>query len=105
MTGNIAYFAGGEMQVIEDLQAGSVNGLPPWFIRNGTGGNEWLPAQHAQPGQAGTYEILPFDEMPHVINPPAGWFVNANNDPVGTTLDNNSLNQLRPGGGHLLPQS
>jgi len=33
------------------------------------------------------------------VNPPAGWFVNANNDPAGTVLDNNPLNQLRPGGG------
>jgi penicillin amidase len=97
--GNIAYFTSGEMPIREDLQAGTVNGLPPFFIRNGTGGNEWLPVQHPQPGQAIPYEILPFEEMPHIINPPAGWFVNANNDPAGTTLDNNPLNQLRPGGG------
>ena len=57
------------------------------------------PCQHPQPGQAIPYEILPFAEMPQVVNPPAGWFVNANNDPAGTTLDNNPLNQLRPGGG------
>jgi penicillin amidase len=37
--------------------------------------------------------------MPHLVNPPAGWFVNANNDPAGTVLDNNPLNQIRPGGG------
>jgi penicillin amidase len=37
--------------------------------------------------------------MPHVVNPPAGFFVNANNDPAGTTLDNDPLNQLRPTGG------
>ena len=43
--------------------------------------------------------ILPFAEMPQVVNPPAGFFVNANNDPAGTTLDNDPLNQLRPGGG------
>ena len=97
--GNIAYFASSEMPVREDLQAGTVNGAPPWFIRNGQGGNEWLPVQHPQPGQAIPYEILPFEEMPHVVNPPAGWFVNANNDPAGTMLDNNPLNQLRPGGG------
>lgn len=97
--GNIAYFTSGEMPLREDLQASTVNGLPPFFIRNGTGGNEWLPVQNPQPGQAVPYEILPFAEMPHVINPPAGWFVNANNDPAGTTLDNNPLNQLRPGGG------
>ena len=37
--------------------------------------------------------------MPQIVNPPAGWVVNANNDPAGTTLDNNPINQLRPGGG------
>jgi penicillin amidase len=97
--GNIAYFSTSEVPVREDLQAGFVAGLPPWFIRNGTGGNEWLPVQHPQPGQAVPYEILPFDEMPQVVNPNAGWFVNANNDPAGTVRDNDPLNQLRPGGG------
>ncbi len=99
MMGNIAYFTSAEMPVREDLQAGIVNGLPPYFIRNGTGGNEWLPVEHPQPNQAIPYEILPPDEMPHIINPPAGWFVNANNDPAGGTLDNNPLNTMRPGGG------
>jgi penicillin G amidase len=97
--GNIAYFTSAEMPVREDLQAGTVNGLPPWFIRNGQGGNEWLPVQHPQPGQAIPYEIYPAAEMPHIINPPAGWFVSANNDPAGTNLDNDPLNQVRPGGG------
>ena len=97
--GNIAYFTSAEMPVREDLQAGTVNGLPPWFIRNGQGGNEWLPVQHPQPHQAIPYEIYPAAEMPHIINPPAGWFVNANNDPAGTNLDNDPLNQVRPGGG------
>jgi penicillin amidase len=97
--GNIAYFAASEVPLREDLQNSTVTGLPPWFIRDGGGGNEWLPVVHAQPGQAIPYEILPASEMPHVVNPPAGWFVNANNDPAGTSLDNNPLNQLRPGGG------
>ncbi len=97
--GNIAYFAASEVPLREDLQASAVAGLPPWFIRNGSGGNEWLPMQNPQPGQAIPYEILPAAEMPHLINPPAGFFVNANNDPAGTVLDNNPLNQLRPGGG------
>jgi penicillin amidase len=97
--GNIAYFTSAEMPVREDLQAGTVNGLPPWFIRNGQGGNEWLPVQHPQPDQAIPYEIYPAAEMPHIINPPAGWFVNANNDPAGLTLGNDPLSQVRPGGG------
>lgn len=97
--GNIAYFATAEVPVREDLQSGTVTGLPPWFIRKGTGGNEWLSVQQPQPGQAIPYETLPASEMPRLVNPPAGWFVNANNDPAGTVLDNNPLNQLRPGGG------
>ncbi len=97
--GNIAYFTSAEMPLREDLQASIVNGLPPFFIRNGQGGNEWLPVTNPQPGQAVPYEILPFEEMPQIANPPRGWIVNANNDPAGVTLDNNPLNQLRPGGG------
>jgi penicillin amidase len=97
--GNIAYFTSAELPLREDLQAGAVNGLPPFFIRNGGGGNEWLPLRNPQPGQAIPYEILPYEEMPQTVNPPAGFFVNANNDPAGTTLDNDPLNQSRPGGG------
>ncbi len=97
--GNIAYIASGEVPIREDLQAGTVSGLPPFFIRNGTGGNEWLPVIHPQPDQSIPYEILPFAEMPHIVNPKAGWFVNANNDPSGITLQNDPLSQQRPGGG------
>lgn len=95
--GNVAYFSSAEMPLREDLQAGTVVGSPPWLIRDGTGPNDWLPATTLQPGQAIPYEILPYDEMPQVLNPP--WFVNANNDPAGTTLDGDPLDQLRPGGG------
>jgi len=97
--GNIAYFTSGEIPVREDLQAGTVNGVPPWFVRNGQGGNEWLPVQNPQLYQASAFEVLPFSEMAQIVNPPAGYFVNANNDPSGATRDNNPLNQLRPGGG------
>ena len=99
--GNIAYFTSGEMPLREDLQAGTVNGLPPSFLRNGSaGGNDWIRLTGARPaGQASSYQILPAAEMPQIVNPAGGWIVNANNDPAGTTLDNNALNQLRPGGG------
>ncbi len=66
--GNIAYFTSAEMPVREDLQAGTVNGLPPWFIRDGEGGNEWLPVEHPQPHQAIPYEIYPAAELPHIIS-------------------------------------
>lgn len=97
--GNIAFFTSGELPVREDLQAGAVVGLPPWFVRDGSGGNEWLLVQNPQPEQAVPYEILPFSELPQIINPPEGWFVNANNDSAGLTLDNDPLNDIRPGGG------
>ncbi|MGH8721780.1 MAG: penicillin acylase family protein, partial [Burkholderiales bacterium] len=97
--GNIAFLSAGEVPVREDLQAYTVNGAPPWFVRNGQGGNEWLAVQNPQPHQATAHEIVPFAEMPQLLNPPAGWFVNANNDPLGLTRDNNPVNELRPGGG------
>ncbi|MGZ8853332.1 MAG: penicillin acylase family protein, partial [Thermoanaerobaculia bacterium] len=99
--GNIAYFTSAEMPLREDLQAGKVTGVPPYFIRNGQGGNEWIPVKNPQPNQALPYEILPYAEMPQVLNPSNGWFVNGNNDPTGQSLDNNPLNTLRPGGGIL----
>ncbi len=45
------------------------------------------------------YEILGPGEMPQIVNPSNGFFVNANNDPAGTTLDNDVLNQFRDSGG------
>jgi penicillin G amidase len=97
--GHIAHFTSAELPLREDLEAGTVRGAPPYFLRDGTGGNEWLPATRRQANQAVPYEILPPEEMPHVVDPPAGFFVNTNNDPAGTTLDNDPLNQLRPTGG------
>jgi penicillin G amidase len=97
--GNVAYFTSAELPLREDLEAGAVFGLPPFLARTGTGGNEWLALRHRQPGQAIPYEILPAAEMPHTVNPRNGFFVNANNDPIGTSLDNDPLNQFRPTGG------
>ncbi len=101
--GDIAYFTSAEMPLREDLQTLNApdGGIPPFLIRDGTHqlAHEWMPVEHPQPGQALPYEILPAEEMPHEINPDRGYILNANNDPVGTSLDNNPLNQLRPGGG------
>ena len=102
--GNIAWFNGSEVPVREDLANFTVDGLPPWFIRDGTGAaaNEWLPVANPQSGQALDYEMVPFAEIPHLINPAKGYVLNANNDPIGATLDNNPVNQVRPSGQGLL---
>lgn len=94
--GNLAYFTSGEMPVRADLAAGS-SALPPFFIRDGQSGLfEWLPVLDPQPGQVLPYEIYPESAMPSVVNPINGWFVNANNDPAGNTLDNDPLNDAHP---------
>ena len=70
--GNIAYFTNAEVPIREDLQAGKVDGNPPYLLRDGTGGNEWLQVQNRQPHQSVPYEIVPFREMPQTVNPRAG---------------------------------
>lgn len=100
--GNIAYFSTAESPLREDLQTtNSIDGAPPFLIRDGSGvrKNGWLPVSHPQPNQALRYEILPASEMPYVINPASNYIANANNDPVGNTLNNNAFDQVRPGGG------
>ncbi|UCB55850.1 MAG: penicillin acylase family protein, partial [Thiotrichales bacterium] len=99
--GNIAYFVTGEIPLREDLQAAEPGDIvaPPFMIRNGTGGHEWIPDPAPQPDQAVPYRILPFAEMPQTINPESGIIINANNDQIGNSLDNNSLNDFRPDGG------
>jgi len=98
IAGNIGYFTTGEVPLREDLQAGTVNGLPPWFIRSGQGGNEWLKDPSPDAFNGSGYLSLPFSELPQTVNPKNGFVVNANNDAAGTTLDNDPLNQLRVGG-------
>ncbi|HYG63044.1 MAG TPA: penicillin acylase family protein [Thermoanaerobaculia bacterium] len=101
--GNIAYFTSAEMPLREDLQLleRPDGGIPPYLIRDGshTLRHEWLPLRGRQPGQAIPFEILPFEEMPQEVNPERGWIANANNDPVGTSNDNDPLNQRRRAGG------
>ena len=101
--GDVAYFTSAEMPLREDLQLLGYpdGGIPPFLIRDGTHAlrHEWLPALEPDPNRSLPYEILPAEEMPHVVNPAAGYVINANNDPVGTTIDNDPLNQFRPPAG------
>ncbi len=103
VNGNIAYFTSAELPIREDLQTLGFpdGGIPPFLIRDGTHtlSHEWMAIQNPQPRQALGFEILPFNEMPQVVNPAAGYVINGNNDPIGNTLDNNVLNEVRPGGG------
>jgi len=103
VAGNIAYFASGEFPIREDLDAGTLQGNPPFLIRDGTGGNEWKALGGPQPAdQAVPYEVVPFAEIPQIENPPAHWWVNANNDPIGNTADNDVLNEALAGTGPYL---
>ncbi len=99
INGNIAYYTSAELPIREDLQFGGFPaGLnPPSLIRDGTHTNphEWLVLLNPQPHQALGTEILPFDEMPQIENPAEGYVLNANNDPIGTTLNNLAWDQFR----------
>jgi penicillin amidase len=98
-SGDIAYFTTGEVPLREDLEAGRVNGAPPFFIRNGMGGNEWMAVRTRQSNQNLNFELLPIAEMPQTQNPSRGFIVTANNDPVGTTANNQPLERKRATGG------
>jgi len=101
--GYIAYFTSGTVPLRADLQNNTVDGgVPPFLLRDGTGAlnHEWI---RLEPGEEEVtrgfpYAALPAEEMPNIFAPLSGYIANGNNDPVGTTLDNNPLNQLRPGG-------
>jgi penicillin amidase len=95
--GNLGYFASAENPLRRDLEDGApYDGLGPMFIRDGSGPANWVPDPAHSQGQAIPYAVLPADEMPQTLNPPNGFFVNANNDPAGTSLDNDPINQYRP---------
>jgi penicillin G amidase len=100
--GHIAYAVGGDVPLREDLQlTGEVDGQPPTMIRDGSGvrAHQWLAA--SREGSPVPYSILPQAEMPQAVDPPEGFIVTANNDPIGGTVDNDLFDQFRPDGGVL----
>jgi penicillin G amidase len=56
--------------------------LAPFFVLPGTGEADWRPDQAMSPRY-----------VPHAIDPPAGFVVAANADPVGATFDGKPLDQ------------
>ncbi|KAF0250427.1 MAG: penicillin amidase [bacterium] len=98
-SGDVAYFTSGEIPIREDLQAGKISGAPPTFIRNGVTGNEWIAKSQRPTNQALNYEVLPFSEMPQVVNPTNGFIVTANADPIGITANGNPFERKRANGG------
>lgn len=95
--GNLAVFSSAENPLRVDLEAGQVEGLPPFFVRDGISGlNNWVPDPDRTQGQTIPFAVLPEEEMPQAVNPSRGFFANANNDPAGTTLDNDPLSGRRP---------
>jgi penicillin G amidase len=97
--GNLAYFASAELPLRADLEAGPIERTrAPAFVRDGISGLEnWVSDEARSQGQAIPFAVLPPGELPQTVNPRNGYFVNANNDPAGTSLDNDGLNQRRPG--------
>jgi len=94
--GSLAYITTGEIPLRADLEAGNVVGELPVLVRDGSGPSNWIPDSGRSQGQVLPYRIVPFDEMPQVIDPPSGFVVNANNDPSGVELDNDLTNEFRP---------
>jgi penicillin amidase len=94
--GNLLYFAAGEVPLRADLEAGAVVGAPPYHVRDGSGPSNWIPDPARSQGQTLPFRVIPQAEMPQVLNPPAGFVVNCNEDPSGFVLDNDLLNQTRP---------
>lgn len=78
-SGNIAYFP---RVLVPQRPPGTV----PYLPMPGTGEAEWLT--DAQ----GHALWLPDDKFPQATNPPQGFLATSNNDQVGSTLDNDPLN-------------
>ncbi len=79
--GRIGYESWSELPVREQVDPAT----PPVTLLPGTGGYEWLPADGE--GLA-PFQHLPRELVPHRLDPPEGYLVTANNDPVGQTADN-----------------
>ena len=78
--GHIAYAAYARVPIRKNLQAGDKTN-PPWLPMPGDGSCEWMGD-------------VPLEQLPQARDPAVGYIVTANNDAVGTTLDNDPLNDV-----------
>lgn len=58
---------------------GNPTGTTPWMVLPGDGSADWVG-------------FVPEEKIPHAINPQKNYIITANNDQVGTTLDNDTVN-------------
>ena len=94
-SGNLAYFTSGEVPLRADLEAGTPLDRPE-LVRDGSGPGNWVPDPARSDGQSIPFAVIPFDEMPQLVNPPAGFVASSNNDPLGLLADGDPLNSFRP---------
>lgn len=79
--GRIGYESWSELPLREQVDPAN----PPVTLLPGTGGYEWREADGT--GLA-PFQHLSREQLPHRLDPPEGFLVTANNDPVGQTADN-----------------
>ena len=77
--GHIAYAAWARVPVRKHVAEGKGYSAPPWLPMPGDGCCEWT-------------SDIPRDDLPHAVDPEEGFIVTANHDALGTTLDNDVLN-------------
>lgn len=77
--GHIAYAAWARVPIRKHVAEGKGYQAPPWLPMPGDGCCEWTGD-------------IPREELPHVVDPASGFIATANHDAIGTTLDNDPLN-------------
>lgn len=77
--GHIAYAAWARVPIRKHVAAGQGHDHPPWLPMPGDGCCEWTGD-------------IPRDDLPHAVDPASGFIATANHDALGTTLDNDPLN-------------
>ena len=80
----LRHFVGPIQNIVYADVDGTIGFIAPGLVPIRRSGQGWLPA----PGWMGSYDwtgFIPFDTLPHAVNPPSGHFVSANNKIVPDT--------------------